>query len=68
MVAATSPTAPLINFDEINRAFAEHSRDYFICREYSQEGRELQKLLETKAQVLTDDEIKEIFIDVLSES
>lgn len=68
IVGTTSPTTPLIYFDEINRAFAEHSRDYFICYEDSQEGRELQKLLGTKAQVLTDDDIKEIFIDVLSES
>jgi hypothetical protein len=68
VVGTASPTAPPINFDEINRALAEHSRDYFICREDSQKGRELQKLLGTKAPVLTDDEIKEIFIDVLSES
>ena len=68
IVGTASPTAHFVDFDEINRAFAEHSRDYFICREDSDEGGELQKLLGTKALVLTDDEIKEIFIEVLAES
>jgi hypothetical protein len=46
--------------------FAEHSRDFFICRECSQQARELQNLLGTKAQILSDDEIKEILIEALN--
>ena len=66
IVGTASPIAPLIDFDGINQAFAEHSRDFFICREHSQEGRELQKLLGTKAQILSEDEIKEILIEALN--
>ena len=66
VVGTASPTAPRIDFNRINQVFAEHSRDFFICRECSQQGRELQKLLGTKAQILSDDEIKEILIEALN--
>lgn len=65
VLGTASPTVPSIDFNRINQVFAEHSRDFFICREYSQQGRELQKLLGTKAQILSDDEIKEILIEAL---
>jgi hypothetical protein len=65
VMGTASPTAASIDFNRINQVFAEHSRDFFICREYSQQGRELQKLLGTKAQILSDDEIKETLIEAL---
>ena len=49
LIAGTAlPTAPLIDFNEINRAFAEHSRDYFICREDCQEGRDFKSYSEQR--------------------
>lgn len=66
VVGTASPTAPRIDFNRINQVFAEHSRDFFICRECSQQARELQNLLGTKAQILSDDEIKEILIEALN--
>jgi hypothetical protein len=65
IVGTASPIAPHIDFNRINQAFSEHSRDFFICCEHSQQSRDLQKLLGTKAEILSNDEIKEILIEAL---
>ena len=59
---------PELNFSTINEYFASYSRDFFVCRELSEEKLELLQILGTNAQIFSESELQLMIKEVIAES
>jgi hypothetical protein len=67
VIGTTSTAMPEVDFKTINEAFAKSSREFFVCREPSQENNKLLAMLGTEAEVLSKDEIEQLTREVILE-
>lgn len=63
VVGTNDPNAPLIAISELNSAFASASRDYFVSAEDSPDRKQLQALLGSDAEIISDEDLEEIVRD-----
>lgn len=67
VVGTASAVPPRVDFRTINEHVAKCSRDFFVCRESSPEGRRLLGLLGAEAEILSEEEIEQIVKEIIHE-
>ncbi len=68
IVGTRSVSKPQVDFNALNQTFAEYSREFFICRESSNEKRNFQLLLGKKAQLFSDAEMETLMNEGFNEA
>lgn len=68
LVGSVTDGIPELDFKLINKSFVSYSRDFFVCRQLSEETLNLHKFLGKDSQIFSESELRLIIKEVISES
>jgi hypothetical protein len=68
MVVGTSGSAMSLDFGEINKRLAKCGREFFVCSESSEDIRSLLPSIGTEAEIISQEELRQIVREIILEA
>src|SRR5581483_3428782 len=65
VVATPSWRCPIVDFQGVNESIVKCSREFFVCKEFSEDQKQLLEMLGTESEIFSVNEIHEIAKDII---